>query len=138
MSLRHRRDMSKKSSRSASWWIVAAILALCLPSLAVNTKSQQTKEALARRGQGATSQPPIKPTIPSADRHQPGRVFLEHADVLNMDEQASGGEYQILKGNVVFRKDNMFMYCDSAYFYDKTNSLDAFSNVRMEKVASMN
>ena len=27
----------------------------------------------------------------------------------------------------------MFMYCDSAYFYEKTNSLDAFSNVRMEQ-----
>lgn len=130
---RHNRNTDNHSGRNASWGIVAAILALCLPSLAVNTKPQQTKDALTKRSQNATAQQPIRPTIPSADRHQPGKVFLEHADVLNMDQQVSGGEYQILKGNVVFRKDNMFMYCDSAYFYDKTNSLDAFSNVRMEQ-----
>lgn len=109
---RHNRNSDNHSGRNASWGIVAAILALCLPSLAVNTKPQQTKDALTKRSQNATAQQPIRPTIPSADRHQPGKVFLEHADVLNMDQQVSGGEYQILKGNVVFRKDNMFMYCD--------------------------
>lgn len=133
--IRHITKQHHKSSyRNASWGIVAVILALCLPSLAVNTKTGQAKASMTKKTQtSSASQPPIKPVIPSADRHQPGKVFLEHADVLNMDQQLSGGEYQILKGNVVFRKDNMFMYCDSAYFYDKTNSLDAFSNVRMEQ-----
>ena len=74
----------------------------------------------------------VKPTVPGADRHQPGKVFLEHADLLEMDEKRSP-DFQILRGNVVFRKDNMFMYCDSAYFYEATNSLDAFSNVKMEQ-----
>lgn len=89
------------------------VLAVCLPSIAVDRT--------------------IKPSIPAADRHQPGKVFLEHADELNLDQNESGGEYQVLRGNVVFRKGDMFMYCDSAYFYDKTNSLDAFSHVRMEQ-----
>lgn len=96
-----------------AWTVAALLAAVCLPSLAVSTS--------------------IKPVIPSANRHQPGKVFLEHADELSMDQNKSGGEYQVLRGNVVFRKDNMFMYCDSAYFYDKSNSLDAFSNVRMEQ-----
>ena len=74
----------------------------------------------------------VTPTIPTADRHQPGKVFLEHADVLEMDQMRSP-DFQVLRGNVVFRKDDMFMYCDSAYFYESTNSLDAFSNVRMEQ-----
>ncbi|MBO7317186.1 MAG: hypothetical protein J6U43_00495, partial [Bacteroidales bacterium] len=41
--------------------------------------------------------------------------------------------YRVLHGNVRFRKDSMYMYCDSAYFYEKNNSLDAYGNVRMEQ-----
>lgn len=77
----------------------------------------------------------IQPVIPTVNRSEPGKVFLEHADRLYQEEGPGNiaREYQILSGNVTFRKDNMFMYCDSAYFYEKTNSLDAFSNVRMEQ-----
>lgn len=74
----------------------------------------------------------IKPTIPTADRYQKGRVFLEYADKLTMDENVST-EYQVLNGNVKFRKGDMYMFCDSAHFYDKKNSLYAFGNVRMEQ-----
>lgn len=74
----------------------------------------------------------IAPQVPSADRQQKNKVFLEHADVLVADEKIST-EYQILRGNVVFRKEGVFMYCDSAYFYDSSNSLDAFGNVKMNQ-----
>lgn len=73
---------------------------------------------------------PIVPTIRFADRHQKGKIFLERADSLKM---LQGYDYQILIGDVVFRKGDMFMYCDSAHFYDTTNSLQAFGNVRMEQ-----
>lgn len=73
---------------------------------------------------------PIQPVIPSADRNDPNRVFLERADEL---KATSMTDYQILVGNVEFRREGMFMYCDSAHFYDKTGSFDAFGNVRMEQ-----
>ena len=72
----------------------------------------------------------VVPQVPSANRQQKNKVFLEHADYLVADEKIST-EYQILRGNVIFRKDGVFMYCDSAYFYDSSNSLDAFGNVKM-------
>ena len=72
------------------------------------------------------------PQIPDADRYQKNKVFLEYADKLTMDEAIST-EYQVLTGNVKFRKEGMFMYCDSAHFYENTNSLDAFGNVKMEQ-----
>ena len=72
------------------------------------------------------------PQIPDADRNQKNKVFLEYADRLSMDERISP-DYQVLNGNVKFRKEGMFMFCDSAHFYEKTNSLDAFGNVRMEQ-----
>lgn len=74
----------------------------------------------------------ITPTVPTADRTDPNKVFLEHADSLVMNERVST-EYMVLYGNVVFRKGGMMMYCDSAHFYEKSNSLDAYSNVRMEQ-----
>ena len=73
----------------------------------------------------------IKPQVPTADRYQKNKVFLEYADELIADEKLTP-EYQVLRGNVKFRKEGMFMYCDSAYFYDKKNSIDAFGNIKME------
>ncbi|MBQ7042555.1 MAG: LPS export ABC transporter periplasmic protein LptC [Muribaculaceae bacterium] len=72
----------------------------------------------------------VKPSIPSANRHQRNKVFLEYADKLSMKD---GQNYQLLVGNVQFRKGDMFMYCDSAHFYDQSNSLDAYGNVKMEQ-----
>ncbi len=73
---------------------------------------------------------PIRPTIPTANRYQQGKVFLERADELRAVENTG---YQLVVGNVEFRKGDMFMYCDSAHFYDSTESLEAFGNVRMEQ-----
>lgn len=60
------------------------------------------------------------------------KVFLEHTDILEFNKQLRN-EAKFLKGNVVFRHNDSYMYCDSAYFFEQTNSLEAFSNVRMEQ-----
>lgn len=56
-------------------------------------------------------------------------VFLEHSNTLNFDKLRIP-DAQILVGDVRFRHDSMLMYCDSAYFYDQTNSLTAMGHVR--------
>lgn len=73
---------------------------------------------------------PIVPVIPRQDHSNPDRVFLEHADRLL---SKPGVDYQILSGNVQFRRGGMYMYCDSAHFSDVTGNFDAFGNVRMEQ-----
>ena len=60
------------------------------------------------------------------------KVFLEHANVLSFDQEQNA-EAKVLNGDVCFRHDSSYMYCDSAYFYEATNSLEAFSKVRMEQ-----
>lgn len=60
------------------------------------------------------------------------KIYLEHVDTLSFDE-ITNADAQVLIGNVVFRHDSSYMFCDSAYFYEKNNSLEAFSNVRMEQ-----
>lgn len=59
-------------------------------------------------------------------------VHLIQADSLLFDK-ATKADVNILLGNVIFRHDSAYMYCDSAYFYESTNSLEAFDNVRMEQ-----
>ena len=56
-------------------------------------------------------------------------VYLERAENLSFDEERIA-DAQILRGNVIFRHEEALMYCDSAYFYEGTNSLDAFGHVR--------
>ena len=59
-------------------------------------------------------------------------VHLLHTDVTRFDE-AIDPEAWILVGNVSFRRDSMYMFCDSAHYYQKQNSFLAFGNVRMEQ-----
>lgn len=109
--------------------ILLCLLGILVPSIVFGS------QGLQRQGQSplATNDTlAIKPTIPSANRHTEGRVFLERADKLLMDEKVST-EYQVLIGNVQFRKGDMFMFCDSAHFYEASSSLNAFGNVRMEQ-----
>lgn len=59
------------------------------------------------------------------------KVYLLHSDLLRKDSRHP--DAQVVVGNVAFRHDSMYMYCDSAYYYDKINSFEAFSNVKMEQ-----
>ena len=60
------------------------------------------------------------------------KVYLIHSNTLSFDK-AVKPDAQILNRDVCFRHDSSYMYCDSAYFFEQTNSLEAFSNVRMEQ-----
>ena len=57
-------------------------------------------------------------------------IELKQADLWS---KRANFEPQILTNNVVFYHEGAFMYCDSAYLYEKDNSFEAFNNVRMEQ-----
>lgn len=59
-------------------------------------------------------------------------VHLLHADVTKYNKK-NNPDVWVLTGDVAFRHDSMYMYCDSAYFYNRKNALQAFGNVRMEQ-----
>ena len=60
-------------------------------------------------------------------------VYLMHADTVSYDKGMMKADARFLEGNVCFRHDSSYMYCDSAYFFEASNSLEAFSSVRMEQ-----
>lgn len=67
---------------------------------------------------------------------QSKKVELLHANSLEFDEKL-GKDIKRLIGNVQFKHEGALMYCDSAYLYPD-NSLDAFSNVRIQQGDSLN
>lgn len=57
-------------------------------------------------------------------------IYLEHSETLEFDE-ANYPDCQILNGNVVFRHDDALMYCDKAFFFNKSNNINAHGNIKM-------
>lgn len=57
-------------------------------------------------------------------------IYLEHAESLLFDKDQSA-DYQVLVGNVQFRHDSVWMYCDTAHYYQADNSLFAFGHVHI-------
>ena len=60
------------------------------------------------------------------------KVNWENSDVLffssNLNDQR-----QVYTGNVIFRFDSSYMYCDSAYVFERDGSMEAFGDVRLEQ-----
>ncbi len=59
------------------------------------------------------------------------RVYLIHADKLRYDMFGNNPDAQILNGHVAFRHKGARLFCDSAYFYQESNSFKAFGHVKM-------
>ena len=73
----------------------------------------------------------VRPAKKGEQKPAKSKVYLLHSDVLKKSLLNPDPDAQILIGNVAFRHDSVYMYCDSACFYEKTNSLEAFDNVKM-------
>ena len=76
--------------------------------------------------------PIIHAYIPSS--HTPAkdkdRVYLIHSDELRYDRWRNN-DAQVLTGNVHFEHDGANLYCDSANFFEASNSFEAWGHVRM-------
>lgn len=58
------------------------------------------------------------------------KVYLVHADELRYDQYGPIPDAQIVKGRVHFTHKGSSLWCDSAYFYQQSNSVKAFGHVR--------
>ncbi len=85
------------------------------------TPATQKKDTVVKAGKPASKEEP----------KQKSKVYLLHSDILKKTLDRS--DVQVVVGNVIFRHDSLYMYCDSAYYFDQRNSFEAFGNVRMEQ-----
>ena len=58
------------------------------------------------------------------------KIEIVNSDSLTFDK-SRGADLKLLYGHVIFKQDNVLMYCDSARFYSVSNLFDAFSNIHM-------
>ena len=75
-------------------------------------------------------QPVRKRTAKNHKTAHDKRVYLVHADELRYN-QYQNGDAQVLTGHVHFRHVGANLYCDSANFFQQTNSFEDFGHVRM-------
>lgn len=61
------------------------------------------------------------------------RVYLVHADQLSYDVYSAVPDAQILRGKVHFTHAGSQLTCDSAYFYQESNSVEAFGHVHFRQ-----
>lgn len=83
-----------------------------------------------RKGKPLAPFKPLAPIVNPLNQKGVTLINLEKNDLAEVNEELHP-DYVILRGNVLFRHENVLLYCDSAYYYQKANSLDAFSNVRI-------
>lgn len=129
-----RRDTDHKGSWPLKILAAACVSLFLVPTLLLASPQSAKTSKTAQKTDAAQQR--VSPQIPTADHSQTNKVFLEHADLLRYEQQFGVGaedQYQVLTGNVKLRKGGMYMYCDSAYLYEATNSIEAFGNVRMEQ-----
>lgn len=128
---------------------IILIVILCLFGLCIaqsqrpvkdNRKTKQTATGKSGTATGKAGTPSAKATqtttgkrktarrttaAKDTTKYENNRVYLLHADELWYDKFRNA-DAQILNGNVAFRHQGAILYCDSAHFYEKSNSFEAF------------
>ncbi|HXK75786.1 MAG TPA: OstA-like protein [Bacteroidaceae bacterium] len=102
-------------------WLALSCSIGCMPMFA-----QNSTHATAVANTDSTSTDSVKVV------RRTTRVDLLHAD-RGIADSKRYPDAQVLIGNVQFKHKQMYMYCDSALIYQKSNSFEAFSNVRCEQ-----
>lgn len=101
----------------------------------LDSQAKEQNDLSGSRKVKRTAKPlaPFKPLAPIVDplsNKNASVVYLKNAEYVFIDEELRPDMQRLIE-NVCFQHDNALLYCDSAYFYQKANSLDAFSNVRI-------
>ena len=89
-----------------------------------------------REGQGGGSASGSAAKSPKKGRGGGSRIILLHSDELYHNQRVNR-EAQILVGNVRFRHDDVILTCDSALYYEASNSFDAFGHVVMNQADTL-
>ena len=104
---------------------------LALPALSLPAQAQTPRRPAPR----ATKAPAAKPLVGKPIKGTP-------VQLLPGTRELQGGTFNGVKirkllGNVSFKQDDVFLYCDSAYQYLERNEIEAFSNVRIVQSDTM-
>lgn len=71
-------------------------------------------------------------TISSLGLQSQNVTKIELKQAAQLSHDITLGEMQRITGNVIFEHDGALMYCDSAWLFDKTNSMEAFGRIKIQ------
>ncbi|MGI4743036.1 MAG: OstA-like protein [Janthinobacterium lividum] len=95
---------------------------LALPAALVHAQAP-------RRGARSVAKKPVATTQPAPVKGTPVQLLPGTRELQGGD--FNGVKIRKLLGNVSFKQEDTFLYCDSAYQYLERNEIEAFSNVRI-------
>ena len=121
---------NKKDKQDRHRWLLIGFL--CLFGVCLVAQVCPTEQKTKATGTSTKSVADTSKTTKKQPENKKTKVYLLHADEGQADKLARP-DVQVLIGNVKMRHDSRYMYCDSALIFEKTNSVEAFSNVRMEQ-----
>ncbi|MDR3252029.1 MAG: hypothetical protein LBT35_00455, partial [Tannerella sp.] len=107
-------------------------LVICILTSLTSLLAAQTPQTAIQDSVPLTTTQDTVPLTATQDTVRKTKIYLEHADI-QLYNKFINDQREVLRGNVVFRHDCSFMYCDSAYFYENDRSLEAFGLVRLEQ-----
>lgn len=84
----------------------------------------------------AQQRPPAVPPAQKEDSTQSKRVKIIHASILSYLKE-NDTSFEKLVGRVELKQDSTYFFCDSAYFFESSNLLEAYSKVRIEMADSL-
>ncbi len=67
-----------------------------------------------------------------AEKKKPKKIEILHADLWEVDEKIDK-DLQQLEGSVRLKHNDVFMSCDSAWYYQKKNQVKAFGHIHIEQ-----
>lgn len=114
--------------------LIALAIALCaLASVPTPLPLREARggSSVSAKAGGKTSRRPSRPR-PQSDQ----RIHLLHADELYHNQRIDR-EAQILVGHVRFRHEGVILTCDSALYYQQSNSFNAFGHVVMNQADTL-
>lgn len=68
----------------------------------------------------------------TAEGQKTRKIEIIQAEIWEADEKMGPGAQRLI-GDVIMKHEDGILTCDSAYYYTKTHSFDAFSNVKLEQ-----
>ncbi len=91
-------------------------------------QKKETVKREKRKPKQLQAMEPVAPVKTPFDNPRSRLIYVEKADRL-LGNKLLKPDVQVLKGNVCFRQESTYLYCDSAWLNEKTNSFDAFGNI---------
>ena len=110
---------NKKDKQDRHRWLLIGFL--CLFGVCLVAQVRPTEQKTKATGTSTKSVADTSKTTKKQPENKKTKVYLLHADEGQADKLARP-DVQVLIGNVKMRHDSMYMYCDSALIFEKTNS----------------